>query len=655
MSNLASDTSEGKTAEIDLTTFNEIYSLVESGQYTKARKQLSVKAKAAKIPRALKEFVEEFVRMFTDGAPASAIHRMERLLVNDRSEPIVHTHLQELFARALAIASSFSAIAADNVVRARHELSSASSQFFELGAHTEALKTRMYLAQLYSTGTYPDYHTARMLLNSIVNSQGIESEIHFDAKRRLLEITYLQDLFTTTEAALREIFQFHIKLCESGGLKVLEGLTRISLARVLKSRNVNITEELEAALRIFKDENYPIGAFEAHMSLATHCLEQGHYVKAEKCYENAIAVASEMGFCEGMLVSQLGLIQVFVSKGAKDSALPVLQRVLPLASKLPSFGLSIAASFQLLGDLESARDIVAAAEKYYEEQRLLDAQSQALFVEGACHAGLGKWGAAKKAWNKAAVIDRNRGDRVAEVEKLIAISQSQALEEFSEKGAISETTLKKIAKTLKTATQVAAAEPLDSRGIKLEGKIAQSSAQLKVIAKNSYEALRDFSAARDKYQSARLFRDVAFVDALSGLALIEVARAGKPDLFYEAKESFMRAREYFSGEGLLPVRWKIHYYLALVSLFISNAKNSDVERYHAKEEAGHWISLAMQDVERLKASGVTPPPDNELSPGLTYESLGKLAQQIGIDKKQGVKAKKIAVGKKTKQELDQLH
>lgn len=604
-----------------------VLTLIESGHYRKAG-QLLLSSLDSPIDAALRSALQAYSRIFLLGQPTEHVEELERLA--SLGTPKIHDQIRirELYSRAVAIAVSFNALPQSYLNRARYEMSRAVDGWLELDEFESYARARIHLAQFYSVGAWPDNGTARTLLELVISDTRIGAEYRIDAKRRLVELDYTTGNSSTKEIAIRREFSTLEKEALDAGFVIQSGLVLVSLSRTLKNRSLPVAHVLERAERLFVDNNYPIGVFEVCMNSASLAVESGHLVKARRLFESATATAVEIEFIEGQLVSDLALIQVLISQSERKLAEERAESVLKLKKDLPSFGLSIAAIYQLLGELERARKVAASAELYYRQLDILDLVSQSIFMQGACLAGQNRWDKARVLWQKAQQIDHSRGDKSGEIEKLLSIAQAITLNDFTATKSVSDQVMAKVAEKIALAESLAKNLPIAGERLRLLGRTSQTSAQLKMVARRPLMALKDFSMARDAFVQLAARRDVAFIDAVMGFALLETGRAGKSGMFEEALEAFKRSLDYFSSEQILAVRWKIFYYLALTSFLIAKSEAGRGTSLFWINGASEWLEAAVLDANRVKEAGIINAGENEISPGLAYESLDALAKEL---------------------------
>jgi tetratricopeptide (TPR) repeat protein len=435
------------------------------------------------------------------------------------------------------------------------------------------------------------------------------------------------------------------------------GLVELSIARSIKMQGGDPTDHLEAAGRIFEERGYLSGSFEVRSTLATLAFERGHHTRAHKQFRRLLELSEQMGFSQGTAVAQLGVFQSLVAMGEVDQAkviVPVLLKLCKTPAALGSLGLSISAALQLVGESERSLQLVERTEKLFRQQRVKEMLSQALFVRGSCQAALGGWEAAKRAWMAAMKVDRELGHLNAELEKMVACSQAEIMIELTKHSSVSAIAAARIQKQLRTGAEKAIS--LGVVGVRLRGKIFQAEAQLQLVTKDPLGAVRSFGQAREEYHGLGLARDVAFVDAQVGIALLEISRSTHPNMIDEAIDSFRRALEYFNIEPIPAVRWKLHYYLAFSCLVAGNAKGNDSDLGQWREAARSWVRAANSDLEQVfEGNGGRSSGDADFAPGLSTKLLEELTKELSSNSDQVKKSTKSSREGRRPRSLKQLH
>jgi tetratricopeptide (TPR) repeat protein len=337
-----------------------------------------------------------------------------------------------------------------------------------------------------------------------------------------------------------------------------------------------------------------------------------------------------MGFSQGTAVAQLGVFQSLVAMGEIEQAkvmVPVLLKLCKTPAVLGSLGLSISAALQLVGESERSLQLVERTEKLFRQQQVKEMLSHALFVRGSCQAALGLWEGAKRSWTAAMKVDRELGHLGAELEKMVARSQAEIMIELTAHSSVSPAAAARIKKQLRSGAEKATS--LGTPGVRLRGKIFQAEAQLELVTKDPLGAVRSFSQAREEYHRIGLVRDVAFVDALIGIALLDISRSTHPNMIDEAIDSFRRALDYFNAEPVPAIRWKLHYYLGFCCLVAGNAKGSDAELVKWREAARSWVRAANSDLEQVsEGNGGRSNGDTDFAPGLSPKLLEELTSEL---------------------------
>jgi hypothetical protein len=221
---------------------------------------------------------------------------------------------------------------------------------------------------------------------------------------------------------------------------------------------------------------------------------------------------------------------------------------------------------------------------------------------------------------------------------MAAVAQAVAMTEYLAEGTISRTSADKVDRLLKSAeTKLSECVPSPELP-RVRGKVLQTRAQLSVIAQQPVEALKALGRAREVYLELGADREVALVDALSGLAFLEASKSRGTLMLDEASSSLQRALEYFSGPEAVAIRWKLKYYLSVAAYLNSQLKNAESERGYLRTLATNWLSEAVADSELMSSGEMIfhgGSVDADFSPGLKPEVLEPLKKALGVSVKRG--------------------
>lgn len=607
--------------------------LIEGGYYEVAVQvgQKIAKQNKNKLTATTGKVFATFASFFTTGSFDDAVAGLELIL--DTKECRNHETLRgrtlDLLGRTVALGVSFRLVPDEMILRARHLIGEATKIFARNNLHIEHARALQALAQMHCSGAYPDLISSTAVLRAAydVSDRCGNIQIKSEVARRTAELECLENDAVDLAAVRTKFASPSLKCSESA----LDGAAYVvSLARVLRNKGIRASDELDTASKVFEARGYWSGLYEVTSSLATTSLEQGHYARALRKFRELLELASRMGFTQGMAVAQLGLFQVHVALGEADQAKTVAQSLLKL-SKSPaiagSLGLSMAAAFQLLGDLGKALEVSRGTSRLFGQKRLFEMQSQALFVEGSCLAGLNRWNEALRVWRRAAKIDEEIGNFTGQADKLIACAQAEVMHDLVENNKVSEISLARAMRVLKSVSKSLVVKGVSDG--RLRAKIHQTEAQLCVVTRDMMRALKSYSAARDELVRIGAMRDVAFVDAQVGLALLDLGRAQYPHMLDEALDSFRRSLEYCNAEQVLTLRWKVQYYLAFGCFLVSSTKGSEAEAGKWQEAAREWLKAARLDVHALQEHGSARPPiDGDFSPSLSFDVLDTLHKEL---------------------------
>jgi tetratricopeptide (TPR) repeat protein len=423
-------------------------------------------------------------------------------------------------------------------------------------------------------------------------------------------------------------------------------------------------EALEYAYQVCLDQGHLLAGFEIAYRLAIASQARQHVARSERWYKAAEECAKKGKFRHGELSSLLGVYQCsLLDSGTPYGAekqraiISTLESHIECELGLATVGLNLSAIFQTSGQYKKGEEFSRKLEVFFNERGLLKQAGQAAFSEGACSAGLGDWTAAYDGWKRAMSYDVQAGDEISAAERKGAMAQAIAMDEFSKSKTISPEGMKNVRELLDSASRALATTVSNPEHIKAEAKILQTYAQLSIIGQVPVEGLKHLQRARNLYLALEMSREAALMDALSGLALLEVAKRGSPQMYEEAGHSLQRALNYFSLVEHTPIRWKIKYYLALSAYFHSQTKPRDEDKMQWRATAAEWLRDALADSELVRRGEVSHAAhgESDFSPGLGPEAMDPLKVVLGLVPGAALAGKRTKGGISKKRVPRQLH
>lgn len=552
-----------------------------------------------------------------------------------------------LLARAKIHGVAVSCLSEIQLQEARSSLAIEFERAIEAKLVKVALAVGLDILRLHLHGPQPDPVSAAAIskvLLELASDCSVRDEQRFDLHRNLFYLptqTTGWSGISISEEVIRQ--QAH----ELGVLT--EALVELATLRRDGSFEEGRVDALEAAYAVCQSNGHILGAFEIAYRLAAKSLSDHHLVRAERWYRAAHDNALLGGFMHGRYSSLLGLYQCSlfdtVSASGSEIHAKVLRDLEAAASSeigMATVGLSVGATFQTSGKYRQGEEFLRGVEQFFYERSLVKLCAQAAFSAGACCAGGGDWDGAYSSWKRSMEYELQLGDEIGIAEKRGAMAQAIAMQEFSKTRTISEAGMIQVRELLDGASELLAETVSSPDHIRAEAKILQCYAQLSIIGQVPVEALKHLQRARNLYLALEMPRETALMDALSGLALLEVAKKGSPQMYEEAGLSLQRALQFFSSADHIAIRWKIKYYLALASYFHSQTKTRDEDKFHWRAAAAEWLRGALADSELVRGGvlGAGRGAESDFSPGLGAEAMDPLKVVLGITPRPAAKKKR---------------
>jgi tetratricopeptide (TPR) repeat protein len=296
-------------------------------------------------------------------------------------------------------------------------------------------------------------------------------------------------------------------------------------------------------------------------------------------------------------------------------------------------GLNVTAARQIVGRVEEALEMAQRCQVFFNAKGISEGESQALLALGSCHARLGRWGNALVAWERAVQIDEARSAFMQACERNASVVQALVMRDVSSGGQVESATALRCQEILDESCQMLRRFGDSVEARRTGARLRTVNAQLCIMTKNSVTALRHTSVARELFETLAMEYDAGLVDALSGLAMIDVGTSGSVEILEEAVLTLQRPLQFFAGAEYRHIRWKILYYLAVAGVGISQRKTQPIEKLKWKELASGWLKESSREVSRLEEArgGVSAiEQDTEFSPGLKPAALETLKTTLGV-------------------------
>lgn len=432
--------------------------------------------------------------------------------------------------------------------------------------------------------------------------------------------------------------------------RVVGGVARALAELAIARRAAAPCEDrLDKAAELFETNEFMSGAFEARFLLGSQALDRGHNSVAERQLRQADRLAAGVGFLHGQLLARVGLFQAAII-GAQDgeatSRADELSSLMSSEVALGSMGLNMAAARQIVGQVVEALEMARRCQGFFSRQGIEHSEAQALHTLGSCEARLGQWPAAYTAWERSVQIDEERCAFISACERRALVVQALVMTDITTSGQVDSATRALCQELLDESYQTLRRFGQSSEARRIEARLHTVNAQLCVMTKSSVAALRHTSAARELFESLGMDHDAALVEALSGLAMIEVGKCGSTEIVEEAVLTLQRPLQFFTGSEYRHIRWKVLYYLAVAGVVISQRKSQAMDKLKWKDLATGWLKDALREVAQLDeaAGGANASqPDSEFSPGLKPSALEALKVTLGIGAQRSRRAERDLV------------
>jgi hypothetical protein len=610
--------------------------LVDAGHFSLARR-LATRVRGMVADDGRERLFRGYISLcalMEEGTQRDALDDLERLYVEihhaghslaDRVRSAL------LLARAICVCVSMGTLSEGSILRARTVLTVELERSVQAGNSALQVQVSLELAKSYLHAPTSDARAAYSLL-TLLRDEIAGKEIHVDL---------LFDLERLTYQAARSVGGEVATLYPEGNLRnrslavggVARGLAELTIAR----RNPNFPDgSLESIAELFEQNEFFAGAFEALFTLGSNALDRGHNSSAERYLTRALRVAEQGGFQHGSLLARVGLFQASIIAANLDEAKGRSEAIVSsLTSEvaLGAMGLNAAAAQQITGDVAGGLATAKLCERFFKERGILASQSQSAYTVGSCHARMGDWVAAHAAWARAVRLDDEQRAFIQACERRALLVQGLVMSDTSGLGDIRPATITKCEAILTRAYDELKpfGDSIDAKRVR--GKLSVVHAQMCVMTKDHVRALRYAAIARECFRELDFEYDVALVDALSGLAMIEVGKGGAHEMFEESVMTLQRALLFFSGAETRRVRWKILYYLAVAALLAGQHKTRPLEKMKWRDLAAGWLRAATDEctvLEREGANEFTAGADSEFSPGLKPKALEALRKALGI-------------------------
>lgn len=536
-----------------------------------------------------------------------------------------------LLSRSLSVCVGMGVLPEGAILRARNVLQVEFSRAIEQNHPDFQCVIATELAKSYLHAPTPDARAAQAILSepSLLDClELVPADVSFDVRR----IAYqARRALVGTRTPEYSEDQLRNESLIVGG--VARALAELAIAR---RADQPCEESLLRAAELLEDNRFISGAFEARFLLGSQALDRGHNSVAERHLRRAADLADDGGFLHGQLLARVGLFQAAVIGGQDELAVERCDELTQYAGSeiaVGAMGLNVSAAKQIVGRTQDALEMALRCQKLFASKGVSHSESQALHVVGSCHARQGAWSEALSAWERAVQIDISRSAFMPACERNASVVQALVMRDVAVVGEVASSTAARCQEILDGSYQILRrfGQAADAR--RIEARLRTVNAQLCVMTKNSVSALRHTSIARELFDTLAMEYDAGLVDALAGLAMIEVGKSGGVEIVEEAVLTLQRPLQFFVGPEYRHIRWKVLYYLAVAGVVISQRKAQAIEKLKWKDLATGWLKEASRELSQIQeARSCTSmnDQDTEFSPGLKPAALEALKATLGV-------------------------
>ncbi len=572
--------------------------------------------------------------LMTAGSQTEAIATLESLYVeiNHNGHSLADkVRIALLLSRSLSVCVGMGTLGEAALLRARNILHVELSRAAEGRNHEFQCIVTTELAKSYLHAPTSDARAALGILGDAFLQQSLDfvaHDIRFDVLRirfqilRALGGPYRDEY---SEEALRR------------DARAIGGVGRALAELAIARRSAEPCEDsLLKAAELFEANSYISGAFEARFTLGSAALDRGHNSVAERHLRQAAKLADSVGFLHGSLLARVGLFQAAVIGGEEGEATRRVEDLSSLMSSevaVGSMGLNVAAARQIVGNIESALEMARRCESLFDRRGLDFAEAQALHTIGSCQARTGNWEGALAAWERSVLLDERRFAFTSACERRALVVQALVMRDMSSVGHVQDATRSRCSDLIESSCRILRKFGDSNEARRIEARLRTANAQLCIMTKDSVAALRHTNIARSLFDALGMEYDAALIDALSGLAMIEVGKSGATEMLEEAVLTLQRPLQFFSGTDQGHIRWKVLYYLTVAGVVISQRKSTAIDRAKWKELSTSWLKDALREVAALEHSSRGFQGDSqetEFSPGLKPAALEGLKATLGV-------------------------
>lgn len=515
---------------------------------------------------------------------------------------------KSLSAILLAISVEWKISPAVEIARARELMTEAAGLFLDSGDRDEWFGARLRLGQFYLMGAQPDRVAAReVFTDSLRQASEMDAPIQqAEAALRLAEIE-------PERQARQAYYQTATQLFERAGHAL--GPADVWFSHATHT-NVPLEERmksLQQALALYRQQGDLRGQNNVHNTLALWYTQQGDLEAALVAHQANLRIARRMGFVVAEATARLGLGDYYFRRGDFARTVAEYEAVEQLAGAPAIKALrkvSLANLYTQMNLHERALTLGREALATFQEVASLDNLSLAYFVLGNVLAGKRDWSGALEVWQEGCAIDRQRGDRNGEAEKLCNIAHALVLRHYT-KGHGVPPAICQEALALYEQARAVLAQAEDQQAMSIKAGSWQVLAQNALAGERLADAVQWLGQARELYATLDWRMQTAMTDIQLGLACMRVGQTLSPGYFAEAEIHHRRALHYFEQAGMREQCWQIKYLLADCSY---RQGLHDIARQPAHwQAAAGFIEDAATDIEFIRGDYLEAGAANDLA------------------------------------------
>lgn len=376
-----------------------------------------------------------------------------------------------------------------------------------------------------------------------------------------------------------------------------------SLGRAAQTLSIDSIPFFQRAREVAKAAGNLSGEFQATQAIAATLLGRGDMTSSLSLFHRTLELANQMELPLAQSTSHLALLQIAVHQSRLHDANNLTIELEELTKRCPlvqsAVGIGLVAILSQLKQKERAATACQQLIKQLKHTGSMKMLGQALFFQGHLASETGKWKVAMKLWKEAITVHERNKDLDGQVTTLRALSQGVLLEKSHGKipAEIAPTLTKKSLSYLNKAEKLILEQAPQNSA--MMGSLLVMKSHLELLLKEPMRSLKFLSQARLAYQEVDDQREIAFIDGLSGLVLLDLAKGGKVQLYPESIAALQRALEYFHTQEMHDFAWKMGLYLSWTYFYWGKSAVDDTTRVERWRHANELLHETGRIIEGL--------------------------------------------------------